>query len=383
MNRRRLALAGLLVSACLAAWVASPAAVSARAGLPSRLTDQEFWGLIEDFSEPNGFFRSDNLVSNEDTFQFVIPELLKTTRPGGAYLGVGPDQNFTYIVALQPRIAFITDIRRGNLHEHLMYKALLEQSADRADFLSRLFSRKRPDGLSAASSVDQLFAAYARVEASEPLYQQNLKAMLAKLSAARGAPLSDDDVAGITYVYASFFSSGPSLSYNNSGNGPADYGRPPLYPSYRDLQVANDNQGQQRAYLATEENFRVLKALEANNLIVPIVGNFAGPKALRAVGAYLRNHGATVTAFYASNVEQYLFQDGIWGDFSGNLASLPLDDTSTLIRSCFNNCSSPTGSRAVSLLDSMTGLLRDVRSGKIQTYWDVLAHSHSLPEGVR
>ena len=57
-----------------------------------------------------------------------------------------PEQNFTYIAALKPKMAFIIDIRRGNLQLHLMYKALFELSSDRADFIFRLFSRKRPEG---------------------------------------------------------------------------------------------------------------------------------------------------------------------------------------------------------------------------------------------
>ena len=60
--------------------------------------------------------------------------LKQDTKPGGVYLGVGPDQNFTYILALQPKIAFIIDIRRQNMLQHLMYKALIEISKDRADF---------------------------------------------------------------------------------------------------------------------------------------------------------------------------------------------------------------------------------------------------------
>ena len=33
--------------------------------LPSRLSDEAFWRLVSDISEPNGFFRSDNFLSNE------------------------------------------------------------------------------------------------------------------------------------------------------------------------------------------------------------------------------------------------------------------------------------------------------------------------------
>ena len=78
--------------------------------------------------------------------QRVIPDLTRTVKPGRVYLGVGPEQNFTYIAATKPAMAFIIDIRRGNLQLHLMYKALFELSADRAEFVSRLFSLKRPAG---------------------------------------------------------------------------------------------------------------------------------------------------------------------------------------------------------------------------------------------
>ena len=112
--------------------------------------------------KPNGNFRSDNLVSNEIRFQDVIPALVRNAKPGGIYIGVGPEQNFTYIASLRPRMAFIVDVRRGNVDLHLMYKALFELSADRADFVSRLLSRRRPEGLTQASTADQIFSAFSR-----------------------------------------------------------------------------------------------------------------------------------------------------------------------------------------------------------------------------
>src|SRR5256885_8329028 len=100
--------------------------------LPARLDDREFWRIIEDFSEPNGYFRSDNLLSNENAFQHVVPALQSALPADGVYLGVGPEQNFTYIAALKPRLAFIVDIRRGNMDLQLLYKAFMELSRDRA-----------------------------------------------------------------------------------------------------------------------------------------------------------------------------------------------------------------------------------------------------------
>src|SRR5262245_22984419 len=102
--------------------------------VPAQLSEQEFWQLSSSLSEPDGFFHSDNFVSNERSFQTVLAELSEGRRPGSAYIGVGPEQNFTYLLAVKPKIAFVVDIRRQNLIEHLMYKALFELSADRAEF---------------------------------------------------------------------------------------------------------------------------------------------------------------------------------------------------------------------------------------------------------
>src|SRR6185369_10669602 len=109
--------------------------------LPSEISDADFWRMIVELSEPGGTYPYENFVSNEVTLQDVIPALKVTTKPGGTYIGVGPEQNFTYISALQSKLAFVIDIRRQNMLELLMYKALFELSSDRADFVGKLFSR--------------------------------------------------------------------------------------------------------------------------------------------------------------------------------------------------------------------------------------------------
>jgi len=339
--------------------------------LPDRLTDKDYWQIIADFSEPDGYFNSDNLVSNEDTFETVIPELTRTIAPGGVYLGVGPDQNFTYIAASSPKIAFITDIRRGNLLVQLMYKAIIELSADRAEFASRLFSRKRPPGLSDASSVDQLLDAYDRAAPDRALFSDNLRQIVSHLKTKHGFALTDDDIGGMMFAYTSFFDGGPALRFVSNGGG-----RYQSYPSFEDLQRSTDGHGAHWSYLSSESRFQTLKRLEDNNLLVPLVGNFAGPRALKAVGRYLKDHNASVSIFYLSNVERYLFQDGLWWTFMQNVASLPLSDRSTFIRSCFDSCSNYGESRSVSLLDSMPGLVRDATAGRVGSYADVIAHSH-------
>ena len=307
-------------------------AASATGAVPSHLTDQEFWSLVSELSEPGGSFRSENLLSNELRLQYVIPDLVRNTPRGRAYVGVGPEQNFTYIAAVQPSIAFIVDIRRGNLQLQLMYKALFELSTDRADFVSRLFSRKAPEGLPAPVTAKQMFDAIMLSDASEALYERTLKQIETQLSVKHAIPLSADDLKGIAHVFHAFYTFGPEINYSSteSDAGAANSGN--YRPTYAELMTATDSEGHPRSYLASEEAFAFVKTLESKNLIVPIVGDFAGPRALRAVGAYLKARAAIVSAFYVSNVEQYLRVERVWGSFCGNAARLPFDDASTFIR---------------------------------------------------
>jgi hypothetical protein len=209
-----------------------------------------------------------------------------------------------------------------------MYKALFEMSKNRAEFVSRLFARVQPEGIGPNSTVKEIFDAIAAAPSNNEIYATNLEAIRNHLMKTRGLPLSDLDLDGIEWVYSNFHRFGTRINYGSSGRGGFGSG-----VTYADLMTATDEQGVSRSYLANEENFNVLKSLHAKNLIVPVVGNFAGPKAIRAVGAYLKERKGTVVAFYLSNVEQYLQQDGIWYDFCRNVATLPLDESSTFIRS--------------------------------------------------
>jgi hypothetical protein len=332
-RRHSLRLTALALALLVVGFLSSGLPLNARVELPARLTDAEFWQLTEDLSEPNGYFQSDNFLSNETGYQGVITELVSRVKPGGVYMGVAPEINFTYMAAVKPKIAFIVDIRRGNLHEHLLYKALFEMSADRAEFLSKLFSRKRPEGLTATSTAEELFAAYNTVQPSEELYQENLKAVIDWLTKKHEFKLRPDDPDGIHYVYkTAFFEGGPALNYQfGSGRG-GGRGGGRGSPTYETLQARSpDENGVNRSFLANDANFQWVKDFESKNLVVPLVGNFGGPKVIRAVGNYVRERGGTVTTFYLSNVEQYLWQSNIWDAFCASVATLPLDETSTFI----------------------------------------------------
>jgi hypothetical protein len=321
------------VPACLVGLPSSLGARLAGATLADRLTDREFWRLSSDLSEPDGSFRSDNLVSNEVWFQYVIPDLIKAARPSGVYLGVGPEQNFTYIAAVKPSIAFIIDIRRANLDLHLLYKALFELSSTRADFVSRLFSRPRPDGLDERSTAAEIFDAFSHVNRDQALRDETFRAIKLQLAEKHRFALSNDEWSAIASTLDVFATFGPSIHYLSTGTD--TYGGARI-PTYAELMTSTDEDGLSHSYLNREESFQSIKDLERRNLIVPVVGDFAGPKTIRAVGSYMRERGATVSAFYLSNVELYLERELTWGSFCRNVATLPLDASSVFIRSAFD-----------------------------------------------
>ena len=300
--------------------------VKAADTLPANYTDAEFWRMVTEFSEPGGDYQYENFVSNEISYQEVIPELSRLAKPGGVYLGVASEQNFTYIDVVRPKVAFIFDVRRQNTLQLLMYKALFEMADNRADFVSLLFSRKRPAGLGANSSADALFQAFAEAKPDQQLYAATLKGIKDRLTRQHRFPLSADDLRKIEYIFNVFFRGGPLMDYGFASSAPNPY-----VPSYYMLAVANDGRGKNWVYLNREESYRHIRDMQQKNLIVPLVGDFTGVKAIKTVGQYVKDHDSTVSVFYVSNVEDYIFQ-AKWPAYLSNLTALPSDKSTLLIR---------------------------------------------------
>jgi hypothetical protein len=334
--RDRVSTATTLAACAIVTAVALGLAAQQAPSLPSALSDTEFRRLITDFAEPGGMFHSDNFTSNEPGFALAAAELA-ARRPGGAYLGVGAEQNFSYIVAVRPEIAFIVDIRRQAVIQHLLFKALFELSDDRAEFLARLFSVPRP-GVARDAPIEVIWKSIPRGPGSDrERYARNLVDVQAQMKT-RGLELDAGDTAALEYVYKAFFTLGPAIDYGGFqeklSTGNTDFAA---------LSQAVDDKGVPRSFLAADASFQTVKAMQQRNLIVPVQGDFAGPKTLRAIGDYLRAHGTAVNVFYISNVEQYLFGgtptrfkdidvNGGWQNFYRNLAALPADASTALLR---------------------------------------------------
>jgi hypothetical protein len=276
--------------------------------------------------------------------QRVIPAARKEIKPGGVYIGVGPEQNFTYVSALEAKMAFVLDIRRQNMLELLLYKALFETADNRADFVSQLFSRKRPPNLDAKTNATALFDAYRAVQPDEKYQQENIKTIKSVL-AKHGFKLSPEDLQTVERVHAVFYRAGPSIDYTFEATQLPP--RPAAgFPSFERMMIATEGDcgspcltsyslppapGRNWSFLATEENFQYVRAMQRRNLFIPLVGDFAGPGTIRRIGQYLKEHSASVSAFYASNVEYYL-DDRQQQDFYANVLTLPTDSSSVFLR---------------------------------------------------
>lgn len=347
------------------------------ARLPELLNDSEYWQIITDFSEPSGFFQSENFVSNEMGLQYVIDDIKQSVQPGGVYVGVGPEQNFTYIAALKPRIAFIVDIRRQNLLQHLWYKAVFELSPNRVSFVSRLFGRVAPVTLNANSSIDSILLAFDKTPRDTAFFRRTFDEVRTHLVSKHGFSLDSADIHTLRYIDSIFFTNGPTLNYS-SGDSRRVGGMMRSMPSFSQIVRATDEIGENHSFLGSASAYSYVREMQRRNLIIPIVGNFSGPHAIRSVGRWLGERGATVSVYYCSNVEQYLFQSDEWVRFYRNVSTMPLDSTSTFVRSIPNRLRfvGPQSTMMMSQLTSpMSSMIRDVNSGLIQSYTDVIVRS--------
>lgn len=291
--------------------------------------DTSFAGTVARLSEAPGYFDSDNLISNETSYLHAVTHLRAAHVTGGAYIGVGPDQNFSYIAAIRPSVAYLIDIRRDNLLVHLMFKALFARSHNRLEFLCRWTGRVVPADVSPwdRAPIDSIVAAL------DALPRDTTGAETAAIVAAvrgTGVPLSDVDTATIARFHREFTAGGLELQFTSTGRPPRYY-----YPTLRQLILERDLDGRQSSYLASEADWRFLKELEARDRVIPVVGNLAGTRAFPAISREVAARGERVSALYVSNVEMYIWRDGTFDTFAGTAARLPRNDRSVIIRSFF------------------------------------------------
>ena len=345
---------------------------------PDSLSAAEFSRLIRDVSEEGGYFFSDNLISNETPYLTVVDKLRQLGAAGGAYIGVGPEQNFTYIAKVRPKIAFILDIRRQAVIQHLLYKAIFHLSPNRLQFLSRWLSKPlMKDAPSPDDPINILLAYFTKTRGDEQTYAANLAAIRKAIQEDFQFPLSPRDHASLEYVYKSFLENGLDTAFTLNGWSDGEF------PTLSEVILQPDQNGKLGNFLASREDYDFVRGLHMKNMIIPVVGDFGGKKALTAIGDYLRKNGLTVTAFYTSNVEQYLFDDGSFAGFVNNVRKLPISERSLFIRWVYQRYYHPArvaGQRSTSLLQKMGIFLTDCDAGRYQNYLDLISTHYIAPD---
>jgi len=331
-------------------------------------TTRPFAAAIATLSEPAGSFDTDNLISNESSYLQVLPELKRRGVRGGAYIGVGPDQNFSYIVETRPAVAYIVDVRRDNVLLHLLFKAIFAESPTRVDYLSMLFGRTPPGSRDNwRTATAERLAAY--VERAPKTDAAALHARLERVVRTFGVPLSADDLRTIAAFHQRFIDAGLALRFQSAG-------RPPQwnYPTYRQMLVDTDASGRPGHFLATEDGYQFLRGLQQRDLVIPVVGDLSGPSAVANIGKAIAARGEKLTAFYVSNVEFYLFREGTFARFLANLKQLPRSGNAVLIRSFFQRAGvrpSRPDDDSASQVASIDDLLRAAAAGRITSYFDL------------
>jgi hypothetical protein len=291
----------------------------------------------------------------------------------GVYLGVGPDQNFSYIAHLRPAMAILVDIRRDNLLLHLLFKAMFAEARNRVEYLALLTGRPVPQQI-AGWEQKPVDAVVAYIDGAKPLEPGALTALgsrLAQKIRAFGVPVTTEELSTINGFHRQFIAGGLSLRFNTTGRAPQFD-----YPSYRDLLLEVDRQGTRQSFIATEDNFQFVKGLQARDLIVPVVGDLGGTTALAAIARFLTGTNRQVSAFYTSNVEFYLYRDGSFPRFMTNLARLPRQSGSLIVRSVFPSGGTGVafvpGYNSASITQPIQALVEGYANGLFRQYWELV-----------
>lgn len=359
------AVAASLAAVILIGVASNPASLNSKDRKP-------FAALISRLSEPGGHFDSDNLISNETSYLHVLGKLRELGVHGGVYLGVGPDQNFSYIAKIRPKLAIIIDIRRDNLLQHFLFKALFERARNRVEYLCLFLGKPFPKTVGWEDRTIRELVEYIDNTPSDPKLIDKTIGEIRRDVQKYGVSLSSSELGTIENVHRTFYTSGLDIRYSS-------HYRPPrsIYPTYRDLLLERDLSGQLGNYLNSEDDFKFLKSMEEQDLIVPIVGDLAGTQALRAVAHHLAESKERISAFYVSNVEFYLARQVVFDKFVENLKNLPIDNKSVIIRSYFNYYAPPhrlaVGDHfSTQLLQRIEDLLKQCANGECESYHDIV-----------
>lgn len=298
---------------------------------PKLMPDEAVGSTIAKLSEKAGDFPSENYVSNELSLLDVAAELRAPALQGRAYVGVGPEQSYTYLGILQPKVAYVVDIRRGNLLEHMFFRGCFEKAKTPAEFIAALFD---DDVARTKAVMDRLGVSHSK---------------------------EDDKVVG--RIQGAFAKHRLAIAYTMLGNG-------------RSYPTLGETLALEGSFTESAEAYARVRKLVIENRVIPIVGDFGGTHALRAASEDMRSRGLLLGVFYTSNVEQYLFDGRKHGVFLKSIESMPRDAESRIVRVWFDQ-GRPHPAQRPKVRTTQLVMRTDafVSGAPYKSYWDLVTRS--------
>jgi hypothetical protein len=349
----------------------------AMAGVPpAGLAPGEWARMQRDLGERGRHFFSDNLVSNESSYLQPAAALARLPR-ALAYVGVGPEQTFSYLALLEPALAFVVDVRRDNLRLHSLYRALFEEAESRCEWLALLLGRRYDAAVDPGEEAPlaHVLAALEELPPTEVAYRAAHARLVGRLEATP-PPLSRADRHRLDWLHRSFVRYQLGIAFRLRAPGKQ------RYPSLCDMLLARGPDGT-GSFLATGHAYAVVRRLERQRRVVPVVGSLAGSRALPAIAAELDRRGLAVGLVYCSNVEQYLFEQGRWHRWLENLAALPRMPQALVLRAYLDQGRPHPlqlpGHRMTSIVQSVDALLARDRRRRYGSYWEVVTDAALRP----
>jgi hypothetical protein len=196
---------------------------------------------------------------------------------GGAYIGVGSDQNFTLMGRAQSEYAFLVDIDTRVVDLHAIYEVFIGACDTPAELV-------------------------AKFEAGQG------EASLAELDAA----LSDHP--NHRRIVGGFRSGRETV--------------------YRHLQrvIGREREGKPTSWLSDPEVYAHVKAMFATGRVRAMVGNLAGGASMKTAAAAAEALHTPVRVYYPSNAEEYFRYDK---NYRENIRALPVDGKSVIVRTIY------------------------------------------------
>ena len=286
--------------------------------------------LFETLSERERNHLPRNYVSSEPSQLQVAPLLLERHRRGGAYIGVGGEQNYSYIALVEPEVAFIIDPRRSIAMLHLLYKAMFDKARSRSEFLSFMIGRPYDaDEPPPSARVADVIAHVEDLGKFSELRRTTLAYLTERISTKFGFKLTARDRATLAEINKAFYDHGLDIRFEPEG------GIDPGYVKFREQLALRAPNGKELGFLSHDRAFRYVQRMQRENRIFVLVGDLAGEKALSGIAAYLKAEQIPLRTFYVSNLEEPLFAQRAWPKWVKNLEALPSDEHAVFIRTWF------------------------------------------------